>query len=304
MACYIIGQIILYEDNNYDCEDVRNDCAGFAPYCEHAPGWAAVICPHTCGKCHLREASVRCNATRIGYDNSNILVPGSLDKIFKEKLKRYPHEVISTEPWVVQLTDFLTDKEVDTLINWGHRAGLQRSTDQGEYDKNGVQNQVTSDIRTSDNAWCMNECEADPTIDNLIRKVETMLDIQRDHYENFQILRYLPGQYYKRHHDSSTRDNKSLHGPRILTVFFYLNDVEEGGETQFTDMKPPLAVKPKRGSVIIWPSVKNEDPTQIEPLTAHEAMPVIKGIKYGANLWIHLRNFRMSNHHGCGGNFS
>lgn len=262
------------------------------------------MCPHTCGKCHLREARVRCNATRIGYDNSNILVPGSLDKIFKEKLKGYPHEVVSTEPWVVHLADFLTDKEIDALINWGHRAGLQRSTDQGEYDKNGVQTQVTSDVRTSENAWCMTECEVDPTIDNLVRRVETMLEIPRDNFENFQILRYLPGQYYKRHHDSSVRDNLSLHGPRILTVFFYLNDVEGGGETRFSDMNPPLAVKPKRGSAIIWPSVKNEDPTELEPLTHHEAMPVTKGVKYGANLWVHLRNFRMSNIHGCGGNFS
>jgi prolyl 4-hydroxylase len=233
-----------------------------------------------------------------------VVVPGSLDNIFIEKLKAYPHEVLSTEPWIVRVNHFLSEREISALAYWAHKNGLKRSTDQGEIDNNGVQAQVTSNTRTSENAWCMAECESDPTIDNLLRRVENMLDIPRDHYENLQLLRYLPGQYYKRHHDSSERDNLTLHGPRILTLFFYINDVEGGGETRFTDLKPPLDIIPMKGTMVIWPSVTNRDPTQIDYRTHHEAITVTKGVKYGANLWIHLRNFRLSNHHGCGGNFS
>ena len=38
-------------------------------------------------------------------------------------------------------------------------------------------------------------------------------------------------------------------GPRILTFFLYLSDVEEGGETVFTNLG--IKVKPKRGRALI-----------------------------------------------------
>ena len=38
---------------------------------------------------------------------------------------------------------------------------------------------------------------------------------------------------------------------RVLSVQFYLNDVEKGGETEFYHQK--LKIKPKKGSLVIWP---------------------------------------------------
>lgn len=103
------------------------------------------------------------------------------------------------------------------------------------------------------------------------------------------------------HHDSSGND-KSLSGHRILTFFLYLSDVEEGGETKFN--KLGLKVKPKRGRALIWPSVKNDNPSNWDPRTYHEAMPVIKGKKYAANHWIHLNDYETPNQWGCTGSFS
>ena len=48
-------------------------------------------------------------------------------------------------------------------------------------------------------------------------------------------------------------------GPRILTFYLYLNDVEAGGGTEFT--KLGLVVTPKTGRAILWPSVLNEAPS-------------------------------------------
>jgi prolyl 4-hydroxylase len=64
-----------------------------------------------------------------------------------------------------------------------------------------------------------------------------------------------------------------------MTVFLYLNEVEEGGGTEFP--KLGLTVYPKRGRALIWPSVKDEDPDQPDPRTDHGALPVLKGVKYG-----------------------
>lgn len=64
------------------------------------------------------------------------------------------------------------------------------------------------------------------------------------------------------------------HGPRILTVFMYLNDVEEGGGTHFGRLG--ITVQPKKGKVVIWPSVLDEDPEELDERTHHEALPVTK----------------------------
>lgn len=98
----------------------------------------------------------------------------------------------------------------------------------------------------------------------------------------------------------------------MLTLFLYLNDVEEGGGTHFPLLD--ITVQPKKGSALLWPSVVDEDPESKDGRTDHEvslsvllfcmpfpclvltsimalfnnsqpsqALPVIKGIKYGAN---------------------
>ena len=82
----------------------------------------------------------------------------------------------------------------------------------------------------------------------------------------------------------------------MLTVFLYLNDVEEGGETRFNDLSGfedlglAVDVKPKKGRALVWPSVLDEDPNEPEWRTYHEALTVLKGEKYGANAWLHLRD--------------
>lgn len=42
-----------------------------------------------------------------------------------------------------------------------------------------------------------------------------------------------PGQYYRVHSDYGASQKRLACGPRVLTFFMYLSDVEEGGETHF-----------------------------------------------------------------------
>jgi prolyl 4-hydroxylase len=96
--------------------------------------------------------------------------------------------------------------------------------------------------------------------------------------------------------------NKLACGPRILTFYLYLSDVEEGGETAFPSLG--IKVKPKKGKAVLWPSTLNDNLEEMDRRTMHEAMPVIKGVKYGANAWIHLYNYRVPNLWGCTGTFA
>jgi prolyl 4-hydroxylase len=80
-------------------------------------------------------------------------------------------------------------------------------------------------------------------------------------------------------------------------MFLYLNDVEAGGGTNFPRLD--LTVMPKRGKAVLWPSVLNDRPNEKDGRTNHQALPVEKGVKYGANAWLHQRDFKSPYDRGC-----
>lgn len=63
----------------------------------------------------------------------------------------------------------------------------------------------------------------------------------------FQIQKTDPNGFYKWHNDFFLVDNYA----RILTYIFYLNDVEEGGETEFISGEK---IKPEKGKLLIFPA--------------------------------------------------
>lgn len=69
----------------------------------------------------------------------------------------------------------------------------------------------------------------------------------------------------------------------MLTLFLYLNDVEEGGGTHFPLLD--ITVQPKKGSALLWPSVVDADVEQKDFRTDHEVrVLVIYVCVYGNNV--------------------
>lgn len=106
------------------------------------------------------------------------------------------------------------------------------------------------------------------------------------------------------HHDFIAAQERRPVGPRLLTLYIYLNDLEEGGGggTNFPYVdpsNPDFAIQPKKGRAVLWPSVLNEDVNTQDGRTLHQALPVLKGVKYGANAWIHLRDYKTNGEKGC-----
>ena len=65
----------------------------------------------------------------------------------------------------------------------------------------------------------------------------------------FNIQKYDKGDgFYKFHHDGCVGDEGTY---RTLTYLWYLNDVSEGGETEFKDFK----IKPEQGKLLIFPAL-------------------------------------------------
>lgn len=76
--------------------------------------------------------------------------------------------------------------------------------------------------------------------------------------------------YHIWHYESGTRELCN----RLLTWMVYLNDVEEGGETEF--LYQSLRVKPKQGTLLIWPAAFTH---------THRGNPPLSNPKYVVTGW-------------------
>jgi prolyl 4-hydroxylase len=90
----------------------------------------------------------------------------------------------------------------------------------------------------------------------------------------FNIQRYLPGDHYSAVHTERTSIS-NLH--RVFAWMTYLNDVEDGGTTDFSHYK--ISIKPETGKTLIWPA---------EWTHAHSAGIINTGTKYIITGWMHF----------------
>jgi prolyl 4-hydroxylase len=191
--------------------------------------------------------------------------------------------------------------------------------------------------RTSENAFDMQTKNAA----NIKRRAFRLMRLggyREDMADGIQVLRYELGQAYVAHHDFFPEHQSNDHNwnplkggsNRLATIFLYLSDVENGGQTVFplidklTSEKSEelvkrlgeapskemlkkfvadaglnenswedrliekcyeqFAVPPRRGDAILFYSQRPDG--KLDRNSLHGACPVLKGTKWGANLWI------------------
>lgn len=128
---------------------------------------------------------------------------------------------------------------------------------------------------------------ADSFVRKISRRIDDLLDIDSSFGENVQGQRYMPGQEFKQHHDwfhpntSYWETEMSRGGQRSYTTMVFLNDVEEGGTTDFIELG--LSLEPKAGVLLAW---NNATPDGLaNRKTLHAGRPVIAGSKYIITKW-------------------
>lgn len=300
------------------CRNKHSNCAYWSVLgeCENNPGYMKVNCPIVCQSCDQLQVENRCPLDPNAVDA--LSSPGDLNAIFERILadptmNQFEPKVLSRPsyaagdaaenatyilgPWMLQFENMVDEMEAERMIELGGIRGYERSTDVGARREDGTYDASVSSGRTSTNAWCVDDCYNDPVAHMITQRMENITHIPEANSENLQLLRYEHGQFYQTHNDYIPFQRERPTGVRILTFYVYLNDVAEGGGTNFP--KLGLTVTPKRGRAVLWPSVLNEDPNEKDPRSDHQAMPVLKGIKYGANAWIHMRDFKEPNSRGC-----
>ncbi len=212
------------------------------------------------------------------------LTKGDLDELKKldsDKRNYLPNKNISAtqikdvQAEIYEINSFLTKEECKRLI-FEIKRTLRPSTiaSAGEYDPT---------YRTS--STCDLGRRNDPFLRKIDKKICDFIGIDRKLGETLQGQHYLEGQEFKAHTDyfevSQLQDYSKNRGQRSYTFMVYLNDVNEGGETEFPVLDKVFS--PIAGKGIIWNNL-NEDGSPNEN-TMHQAHPVLKGEKTIITKW-------------------
>jgi prolyl 4-hydroxylase len=117
------------------------------------------------------------------------------------------------------------------------------------------------------------------SIDNFIREYPLFdIGLERWHLdENVQLCRFQPGCHYQKIHCENT--GMKDHQDRVFAWMLYLNDIEEGGETEFIYQN--FKTTPKAGNFYIWPA---------GPTHMHRGVVAPKEKKYFLTGWFKYFN--------------
>jgi len=102
--------------------------------------------------------------------------------------------------------------------------------------------------------------------------------------EKTQLQHYTLGKEFKEHNDAFDKDHDKEFwekGQRTWTCMIYLNNVDQGGTTNFPAIKESLI--PKKGRAVVWSSLKPDG--SVDQNTSHQGTPVKKGEKWITTTW-------------------
>ena len=231
-------------------------------------------------------------------ETEDVWKPGDPDAMYKRILKefsQYSPKVLSRDPWAIQLDNFIAPHEANRMIT-ETRLEIQKGDAEAAWESANNQGGVCH----STQAWCdEDECLQKPEIQSVVHKIEDLVGLSWKYAEPLHFIEYTPGQKYGRHHDNIPEEMESMQGPRLFTLLFYLNDIEQGlgGETCFSDLD--FCVQPKLGRAVIWANVLNDQPWAVENRTWHEASEISYGYKNAATAWFHLRDYHHAKELDC-----
>jgi len=178
---------------------------------------------------------------------------------------------------IFTIPHFLTEEECDHIIALTEK-GSVRSAVAGTGDQANTYNEG----RTSSTAMLS---DTDSIVSVVNNKMYTELGIDGSYSEPTQGQIYEVGQEFRHHQDAFGNDSYHNHclasGQRTWTFMVYLNEVEEGGETNFLTLEKTFV--PQKGMAVVW---KNSDGTGTEnPAALHAGLPVKKGKKIIITKW-------------------
>ncbi|KAI1328868.1 2OG-Fe(II) oxygenase family oxidoreductase [Xylariaceae sp. FL0255] len=221
--------------------------------------------------------------------------------------QNYTIEILSIDPLVLYINNFLRDEEIEHLIALGEpRFGISKVFAGSE----GFKESLNRTIRSSETAFLPKD---DLVCQCMMQRMRSLLgNVQHLEVESPQIVKYASGgDHYNTHTDwfdvpkydtaNPNSDDKTFKpSNRLGSIFAYLSDDCEHGETYFPHLPSVqesadgrkfalaegdtgLLVRPRRGNAVFW---NNLHPNGTgDERTAHASVPIESGTKIGLNIW-------------------
>uniref|UniRef100_A0A7I4YLH5 procollagen-proline 4-dioxygenase n=1 Tax=Haemonchus contortus TaxID=6289 RepID=A0A7I4YLH5_HAECO len=192
-------------------------------------------------------------------------------------------EILRLEPLAVLFKEVMSEYEAE-VIKATATPKLKRAT---------VQNAVTGDLETasyriSKSAWLKEE--EHEVIARINRRIGDMTNLNQATSEDLQVANYGLGGHYDPHFDFARKEEKNAFktlntGNRLATVLYYMTKPELGGATVFNHLG--TAVFPSKFDALFWYNLMRSGEGDMR--TRHAACPVLLGVKWVSNKWIHER---------------
>ncbi|KAF1757806.1 hypothetical protein GCK72_014263 [Caenorhabditis remanei] len=192
-------------------------------------------------------------------------------------------EILRFDPLAVLFKNVISDSEIKVIKELASPK-LKRAT---------VQNSKTGELehatyRISKSAWLKGDLH--PVIERVNRRIEDFTGLYQGTSEELQVANYGLGGHYDPHFDFARKEEKNAFktlntGNRIATVLFYMSQPERGGATVFNHLG--TAVFPSKNDALFWYNLRRDGEGDLR--TRHAACPVLLGVKWVSNKWIHER---------------
>ena len=187
--------------------------------------------------------------------------------------------------WKQDIRDFIgvfdTDFDPSDMIRYFHHMRkLDKSPQRGVQNRGEIVKdeavcitskfEFTADLEIANSYNClMGQC-----LHEYVKEYQVLTKMPSMQY-TVNIQRTLPGEGYHQWHHEKGATVPTI--TRHLTTMVYLNDVEDGGETEF--LYQSRRVKPRKGRVVIFPVTWTH---------THRGNPPLSGEKMIATSWMHL----------------
>lgn len=295
----IVGELDYHPNNNFDDDDDASNSDDTNPW-ESLKQHGMVLL--------FEGGSFLWPGVRIGFKRQIQVDTGynsySHDVSSRQTLEM---ETLSLHPLVLSVQNFISMDECDHIqkLAMPHMQYSQVTLMDKDVGR------PASDFRTSQSTFL--PAKKDVIMNALQVRTASLTKVPINHQEDTQVLRYEKGERYTAHLDwfdpQLYRNDPSTleliqHGKRnrLVTVFWYLSHVPQGGETSFpryNNGPPPrdfvsnvwcdnhgasLKVKPEKGKVILFYSLLADGSGDV--LSLHGACPVEEGVKWAANKWV------------------
>lgn len=199
-------------------------------------------------------------------------------------IQQQRREIPPSGQYVIEIPNFLSDFDCDRLIESSQKIAWEESQVSGFTEKESAY--IDYESRKSEQTWFSKGWNQ--ISDKILYKTKNFLatyglDCETFDYEDIQIARYKPGGYYLHHFDGDDCTTNCPTNQRIATMLVYLKAPDDGGETDFPELK--LSTKPEKGkAVFFW--VSDPKTKKLFKQTLHAGMPVRSGEKIIATQWV------------------